>query len=291
MKLLREPLLHFAAAGAILFGTYAWLNDERVDEESLEPVRVGEGDVRWLRQTFTNQWLREPTADELRGLVADMVNEQLLAREAQAMGLEENDTIIRRRLAQKLKFLVEDTAQLAEPTQEELQQFYEVNSARFETPGRISFRQIYFSPEQRKDTAADATAALAALKADGEGSIAEGDRLLLGDDFRDNAEAELSGLFGADFARQVFAIEPGAWSGPVKSGYGLHLVLVTQRTPTRPQPFEAVRDTVLTEWRRDRQNTLGRDYLARLREKYGVEFDESANAVRGIEPAPDLAAR
>ena len=121
MQLLREPLLHFAVVGAILFGGYSWLNNPRADTTAVEPVRIGEGDVRWLKQTWSSQWLREPSAEELKGLVDDLLNEKLMAREAEAMGLGEDDTIIRRRLAQKLKFLVEDTAQLAEPSEAELQ--------------------------------------------------------------------------------------------------------------------------------------------------------------------------
>ncbi|MCV3211918.1 peptidylprolyl isomerase, partial [Mesorhizobium sp. YC-39] len=192
-------------------------------------------------------------ADELKGLVGDLLNEKLLAREAQEMGLEKDDTIIRRRLAQKLKFIVEDTAQLAEPTEAELRQFYAANPAHFETPGKLSFRQVYFNPEHRKDAAADATAALGVLTANVEDDSTEGDRLLFGDSFADTDELALSGMFGADFARVVFALEPGGWRGPVKSGYGFHLVLVTQHTATVLKPFETVRDAVLAEWRSAKQ--------------------------------------
>src|SRR5258705_13570533 len=122
-KMLREPLLHFAVAGAILFGGYSWLHEKNAEAMAVEPVRIGEGDVRWLKQTWSSQWLREPSAEELKGLVDDLLSEKLMAREAEEAGLGQDDTIIRRRLAQKLKFLVEDTAQLAEPSQQELQQF------------------------------------------------------------------------------------------------------------------------------------------------------------------------
>ena len=193
MQLLREPLLHFAVAGAILFGGYSWLNNPRADTTAVEPVRISEGDVRWLKQTWSSQWLREPSADELKGLVDDLLNEKLMAREAEAMGLGEDDTIIRRRLAQKLKFLVEDTAQLAEPSEAELRQFYAANTLHFETPGRLSFRQVYFNPEHRTDAQADAKAALAALSAQGEAEPTAGDRLLFGDSFDDTDELALSG--------------------------------------------------------------------------------------------------
>jgi parvulin-like peptidyl-prolyl isomerase len=291
VTLLREPLLHFAVAGAILFGGYSWLNDRHVEATASEQISLGEGDVRWLKQTWSSQWLREPTAEELKGLVEDLLNEKVMAREAQEMGLEKDDTIIRRRLAQKLKFLVEDTAQLAEPTEAELRQYYAANPAHFETPGKLSFRQVYFNPEHRKDAAADATAALGALTANVEDDSLEGDRLLFGDSFADTDEQALSGMFGADFAREVFGLEPGGWRGPVKSGYGFHLVLVTQRTATAPKPFETVKDAVLAEWRSAKQTELSRNYLVELRNKYGVELDESTKAALGSGPATNVAAQ
>jgi hypothetical protein len=291
MTLLREPLLHFAVVGSILFGGYSWLNDRHVEATANEQISLGEGEVRWLKQTWSSQWLREPTADELKGLVDDLLNEKVMAREAQEMGLEKDDTIIRRRLAQKLKFLVEDTAQLAEPTEAELRRFYAANPAHFETPGKLTFRQVYFNPEHRKDAAADATAALGALSANVEDDSIEGDRLLFGDSFADTDEQALSGMFGADFAREMFALEPGGWRGPVKSGYGFHLVLVTQRTATALKPFETIRAAVLSEWRAWKQVELSRDYLLELRNKYNASMDDSAKALLGQEATPKVAAQ
>ena len=121
----------------------------------------------------------------------------------------------------------------------------------------------------------------------GEAEPAAGDRLLFGDSFDDTDELALSGMFGADFAREVFALEPGAWRGPVKSGYGFHLVFVTRRTPTAPKPFETVKDAVLAEWRGARQTELSRDYLVELRKKYGVELDDGVKAMLGSEPAAE----
>jgi len=291
MTLLREPLFHFAVVGAVLFGGYSWLNGKEVATTAVEPVRVAEGDVRWLKQTWSSQWLRDPTPGEMKGLVNDLVGEELMAREAREIGLDKDDTIIRRRLAQKLKFLVEDTAQLQEPKEDELRQFYVSHSASFETPGKVSFDQVYFSPDGRKDAGADATAALAGLKSGGISDALPGDRLLLGDNFQGADELALSGMFGADFARAVFALQPGEWSEPIKSGYGLHLVLVTQHIASQPIPFEAVRDAVLTQWRGEKQEELSRAYLAELRKKYGVEFDDAVKAALAPEQAPAMASK
>ncbi|WP_027992504.1 peptidyl-prolyl cis-trans isomerase [Sinorhizobium meliloti] len=289
MTLFREPLLHFAVIGVVLFGGYSWLHDEQPAAAD-EPVRVGEGDVRWLKQTWSSQWLRNPTEDELKGLVDDLLNERLMAREAKEMGLDQDDTVIRRRLAQKLRFIVEDTAQLAEPTEAELRQLYEANRSRFETPGRLSFKQIYFDPEHRADAAAEAKTVLTELNALAESEPAS-DRLLLGNRFDDASELAISGMFGADFAREVFAVEPGQWRGPVKSGYGLHLVFVMQRTATTPKPFETVKGDVLAEWRRLKQTELSRDFLAALRKKYGVELEDGVKAALASAPEPKVAGK
>ncbi len=290
MQLLREPLLHFAIAGALLFGGYSWLTNTR-DTIAVEPVRIGEGDVRWLKQTWSSQRLREPTAQELKGLVDDLLKEKLMAREAESMGLEQDDTIIRRRLAQKLTFLVEDTAQLAEPSEAELRQFYAAYASHFETPGTLSFRQLYFNPVHRTDAEADARAELAALSPEGGAPSEAGDRLLLGNSFENADEQTLSGMFGAEFAQEVLALQPGAWEGPVKSGYGFHLVFVTQHTPPAPKPFDTVRDAVSAEWRSAKQAEISRDYLAELRNKYRVELDGSAKAALGSGLAGKVAAR
>jgi hypothetical protein len=281
MKLLREPLLHFAIAGAVLFAGYQWVNRDRLDTVSVEPVRVGEGEVRWLSETFTKQWTRPPTAAELNGLIAEFVNEELLAREALEMGLDKDDTIIRRRLAQKLNFLVDDTTRLIEPTDQELRGYYEANAERFTIPAKVSFTQIYFNPERRQDATSDATVALASLRGpDGGGLVASiGDRLLTNSEVRDADEVAVSGMFGPEFSHQVFALEPGVWSGPLKSSFGFHLVEVSAISPAKQSPYEEVREALKQDWLREKQEFASKEYVARLREKYGVVVDESVRTL------------
>ena len=153
-RLLKEPLLHFLLFGALLFGAYAWMNRGAGDVRPVRQVRVGENDVKWLKETWARQWQREPTREELRGLVMDFLKEELLAREAREMGLDENDTIVRRRLAQKVEFLVQDTARLAEPTEDDLRRFYAAHPERFSEEARVSFTHVYFSRDHPQEVAA-----------------------------------------------------------------------------------------------------------------------------------------
>jgi hypothetical protein len=283
MHLLREPLLHFVLAGTVLFGAYSWIN-RPVDNPppgKAQQIRIGPGDVQWLAENWTTQWRRPPTQDELRGLITDYVNEQLLAREARALGLEDNDVIVRRRLAQKLTFLIDDTLRRAEPSESELQQFYESNIGQFAFEGRISFKHIYFSRERRGDAYRDATETLKVLRGGVATPLAEqyGDRLLIDTDFHHETAQSIAGAFGPGFARAAFSLEPGEWSGPIESGYGLHLVRVSALQEGRPRPLSEARTRVIAAWRDAQEKSAKDRYLEALRKKYDVVVDKAVKAL------------
>jgi len=276
MKLLKEPLVHFAVAGALMFGVYEGLHRGEAAAPGVEPVRIGDGELRWLSDGFTQQWQREPTDDELRGLLHDLLVEELLAREAESLGLAEGDTVVRRRLAQKLTFLIEDT-RTVEPTEDELRRYQAENGERFRKPARVSFVQVYFNPARRTQAASDAEDALLELSSLGTPDSARGmgDPLLLDMDFKDLDEDTVSGMFGPKFAAAVFALEPGSWHGPFESGYGLHLVFVTEASRPAPREFEEVKREVLAQWRQEREREVEAQYLAELRAKYGIVLEGS----------------
>jgi len=284
-RLLTEPLLHFLLAGAALFAAYTFIGRGAADRSAgANPiVRIGEGEVSWLRETWVRQWQRPPTQAELRGLVTEFLKEELLAREARAMALDENDTIVRRRLAQKLEFLMQDTVRLAEPSAEDLRHFYDAHPELFRAPGRVSFSQIFFSREQRHDARADAKAALVALsKAAGRADAAQfGDSLLIDADFRDADEASVEAQFGAEFGKSLFALTPGGWQGPIESAYGLHLVRVDELAAPAQRAFADVSTQVLARWRAEREREQGEQYFAALLKKYDVAIDDSVKPLVG----------
>jgi hypothetical protein len=270
-RLLREPLVHFSLAGALLFAVHAWLNPAQPDARPQE-VRIGEGEVKWLAETFTRQWGRRPTPDELGTLVSGLVREELLAREAREMRLDEDDTIVRRRLAQKVEFLLRDTERLVDPSDDELRRFYEAQAADFATLPRASFAQVLFSRERRKDAVADAAAALSRMNR-APGLIPQGDRTLLDAELVDVDAATVASTFGPGFARAVFALPAGSWHGPIESGYGVHLVRVEAIAAARPRELAEVRGQVLERWHAQRQRASGERHLERLKTKYGVVID------------------
>ena len=276
MRWLREPLLHFALGGALLFAVYALL--ERPAPASDAKVRIGAGEMKWLATTWQRQWGREPTPGELRVLVSNLVKEELLAREAREMRLDQNDTIVRRRLAQKLEFVLQDTARLAEPSAQELRRFYEASPDAFLTGPRVSFTQIYFRSERRSAAAAALPKLVGAAPAD---AARLGDRLQVESEFRDAEPQAVAAAFGPDFARAVFKLPPGAWHGPLESGYGVHLVRVAAAQPAQRRDFEEVRPLVLERWREQQQREAEARFFERLMAKYEVLIDDSVKAAIG----------
>ena len=184
-----------------------------------------------------------------------------------------------------MTFLIDGTLRNAEPSEDELQRFYEANADRFRSGARISFAHVYFSPQRRSDARSDATNALKLLLETGATpSTAElGDRLLIESEFRDETEQSISNSFGPGFARAAFALKTDAWSGPIESGYGLHLVRVSAVQEARLPPLSEVRARVVEDWKREQEQSAKERYLAELRKKYDIVADENVEAL--IAPA------
>ena len=155
---LREPLLHFLLIGAALFVIYHWLNPSAANSDTSRRIELTNDDIRQLEISWTAQWQRPPTPEEMRNLVEDKVRQEILYREGLALGLDRDDTIVKRRLAQKMEFLADDVSALRDPSLDELKKWYAKNGSQFSLPSRITFRHLYFSPDKRGAQARDAAA-------------------------------------------------------------------------------------------------------------------------------------
>ncbi|WP_262265768.1 peptidylprolyl isomerase [Microvirga yunnanensis] len=278
MRLLKEPLLHFLILGGLLFAAHDAFGPREDKAASTTAVRITAADADWLKQMWTRQWRRPPTDEELARLVADHLREEVLAREAKALELDIDDTVIRRRLAQKMAFLLDGTIQVAEPPEAELRALYERRPDLVRTPPLVSFTQVFFRREHGDDRVGATLAALSAAAAAPED---QGDGLLLGDSFVDQDEQALGNLFGLSFARSVLGFPLGRWSGPVESSYGLHLIKVTGVSPSEARPFAEVRERLVEEWRRERQEAAQVQLLQGLMEKYQVSVDPAVQPFLG----------
>jgi PPIC-type PPIASE domain len=271
-KVLREPLLHFAVLGAGLFVLFGLVGGPA--EEPPDRIVVNAAKVENLAGLFERTWQRAPSEAELDGLIADHIKEEILYREALALGLETDDIVIRRRLRQKMEFISEDVAQQAEPTEFEMQAFLDEHADRFRRPSRLSFVQVYLSPDRRGEAVwGDAERLLVALDAGKSDPAEAGDPFLLEQDYRDLATPDVERLFGGAFAARIAELPVGRWSGPVESGYGLHLVLVRERTPAKQPALAEVREEVANEWRAARREEVNRAFYDGLRANYEVTVE------------------
>jgi peptidyl-prolyl cis-trans isomerase C len=285
----KEPLLHFVALGAAIFALNAWREQRRPVEFLPAQIEVTAPVIERLREGFERQFGKSPDEQELRGLVTAHIREEVYCREALALGLDRDDTIVRRRLAQKMEFLTDDLAVAAEPKDAAVREFFENNAARYAKPAQISFRHIYFSQEKRgPNSVAAAREALAAL-AMGASDETMGDAFLHGFVFAEREAQEITSLFGDDFAAQIVTLRQGEWSGPIQSSYGLHLVRIQARGAIQPASFNAVRAKVTEDFNEERRRTANREIFQKLRERYQVSVDEAA--LTNATPATNKLAR
>jgi hypothetical protein len=273
---LREPVVHFLLLGAALYALYG-LAGPSAPDESPNRITVTAGEINWLTSTWEKRWNRPPTPEERAGLIQEYVRESIFYREALAMGLDRDDTIIRRRLAQKLEFLSQDLVATIPPTEEQLRTYFAEHAQRYEHPSLTTFTHVFVDPDRRGErTLADAEAMGAELREQGppaEGADGLGDPFMLQRYYPERSELELSKLFGGEFARSVSRLEPGAWQGPVRSGYGLHWVFVEARSEAETPAFAEARERVEQDWRDDRRREFDEAYYASLRARYEVVIE------------------
>jgi hypothetical protein len=266
----REPLVHFLVIGAGFFLIWHFLGDRLTPQP--RHILITPAQVERLAQVWTKTHLRPPSAAELAGLVEQEIDEEILYREAVAQGLDRDDLVIRRRLAVKMEFLTDDLAALAPPTAEQLRTFLRRHPDKFNVESLTSFAQVYLNRSRRgKGAAAEAKRLLALLR--GKPGIdwqRLGDPLPLPSEYQAATPAEVAHLFGRPFPKKLARLPVGRWSGPVSSGYGLHLVLVRKRTPGRIPPLQEVRDAVVSEWRAAQRQELKEKLRRQRRALYTV---------------------
>lgn len=272
-KVLREPLLHFLIIGVILFALWGVWGDNA--ESDREQITVDSARIGQIRDTWKKQWRREPTEKELKSLIARFILEEVLYREALNMGLEKEDSIIRRRLAQKMQFLIQDIADRKPPEEAELKAFFNQNPERYQSPARISFTHVYFNRERRKNTILnDAREALVGLQTrNPERAPEKGDPFMLNLDYVRVSKQETARLFGKSFAEDLFALKPGPWQGPIQSGYGVHLVRLVEHIPARLPEFSEVAGRVRQEYIIDQRRKANKETVRALKDRYKIVIE------------------
>ena len=280
---LREPLLHFVVLGTALFTLHRWIAPTPAHR-----IEMSDTVLDGLRQDHLRRTGALPTAVEEAALLRRYVDDEILYREALAQGLDRGDVIVRRRLVQKMEFVLENSEPLDPPTDAVLQEYVDRNERRYATPGHISFTHVFVSTD-RHGSGADALAAsLRDQLTAGANPASLGDPFLHGAVFAARTESDLGALFGTEFVRQLMAVPGQTWSAPLRSSYGLHIVRVEDRRPAAPPRLDAVRDRALLDWQTEQRDAARRAGMAHLRQQYDVRTEGDATRVawEGATPAP-----
>src|SRR5215469_8232171 len=291
-RLLREPLLHFLLIGLALFAIYAYMHRGRMGTESSRQIVLSLDDLRQMDLYFESQWHRQPTPEEFQAMVEDKVREEVLYREGIAMGLDKDDTIVKRRMAQKMQFLAEDVAAAHEPSSAELKAWFDENRERFALPSRYSFRHLYFSPDKRgknaQEDAANALAKIAGQPEDSKLAASITDQFMFQDYYRDRTPEALAKEFGPLFTVALEKLKRGTWQGPIESGYGWHLVYVDTVISGRIPAFEEIEADVKTAWLGEQKAQEWKRAYAQMRAKYTVLLPgpPDKEAAQASTPAP-----
>jgi hypothetical protein len=273
-RLLKEPLLHFLLVGAGIFIAYNLSSEP--GSSAPRHIVVTEGRVEHLATGFARTWQRPPTDSELAGLIDAWVRDEIATREATALGLDQDDTVIRRRLRQKLEFVSEDIAAQAEPTDADLDAYLCAHPEAFRVERRFTFRQVYLDPAKHGDNLGHASEKMLAQlqRAGGDlDSSALGDSLLLEHMFKSVPAGEIAKQFGEEFATKLGELSLGRWQGPIESGYGVHLVLVSERTEGRLPALADVREAVRREWDNARRVEANEKFYEELSNRYTVTIE------------------
>ncbi len=277
IRWLKDPLFHFLLIGAGIFMLYGW----QADDDATRPDQIvfSEEHIDRLINLWERKWQRLPTQQELKGLIEQQVREEVFYREALAMGLDKDDLVVRRRMSQKMEFISNDLASMAEPDDTQLQTYLDQHSEKFAIPGRISYSQVYLNTSDRGEQVySDAEALLSELSqstVDIDVSMA-GDPFMGGYHFTDETDFGVGRIFGKAFAQRLFELPVGEWTGPIESGYGLHLVRIDSRTDSQAPSLEQVRDKVRVEWLAEQQRKTNDLLYAELRKRYDITIEGPA---------------
>lgn len=283
-RLLREPLVQFLLVGAMMFGFYRLAGGDSVPAAN-NHIAVGAGEIEQLRAIFVRQRLRPPTEEELGGLIDAYVREEVLYREALAMGLDRDDTIVKRRLAQKIEFLTEDLSEPGSPTDEQLAAFFKEHAERYQPPSRLSFIHVYFSTAKRGQGAEqDSRNDLVRLRKGVPAAVLDelGDMFLLDSNYKDAAPEEVEKVFGPSFTQELVKLPEREWHGPLVSGYGLHLVKISDRRTEGAPLLDDVRGQVKQDWIEAQRRSIKEETFQKMRQRYQVVIDDKAVRARVI---------
>jgi len=274
-NLFKEPFIHFIIIGIGLFLLYGLVSEKT---DSKNTIIINDFDLDNIISSWEMQWKRLPTEQELQNLIDQNIKQEIFYQEALKMNLDHNDEIIKRRLAQKMQFLSNDIAKLVEPTDKELNEYYQKHSDKYLAPPSYSLYQITFSADNRKDSYKDATET---LKQHSNATFDEmknlGDKLPFSYYVENVSANELGLQLGSKFPESLEGQETNKWIGPIPSGFGYHLVYINNKTESKLPDFDLIKNIILRDYEYDIQEETNELIYNELKKNYNIDFDIKSN--------------
>ncbi len=274
-KILKEPLVHFLLIGALLFLVYGMVNTEQDKTEiSIDDNLINELAAKWeLKRN------RQPTLEEINGMVDQYIEQEVLYREALAMNLDHNDEIIKRRLAQKMEFISDGLAESLQPTEEVLIEYYENHKEIYKKEPIYTLQQVYFSNDKRTDAIGDASSALTT-----ESPESFGDNLSLPRQYTDASAFLIARDYGSAFTKSLDSLETGKWAGPIISGFGVHIIFIKEKKPAGYYTFKEVAEKVNVDYNFDASNEFKTELIITFLKNYNININVSdANLKKSLD--------
>jgi hypothetical protein len=269
----------------MLFALYGFVGKRST--EAPEKIVVSASRIANLGDGFARTWRRAPSEQELRSLIEDYIRDEVFYREGRAAGLDRDDAVIRRRVRQKMEFLVEDMSVL-EPNDAQLAAYLDSNPERFRAEDHLTFRQVFLSATRRPNTIDSDSKQVASILARADTGMdvtALGDPFPLGEEFSGVSPTKVTHLFGENFANQLLGMEKGRWQGPVSSSFGQHFVFISERTSGSLPQLDDIRPAVRREWANARRLEAEQKLYASLRERYEIVVEAPRSKAASAEVA------
>lgn len=285
-RILKDPLVHFLALGALLFVFSAMRGGESEDSNR---IVVSAAEIERLTGAVSMLQGRPATRDELRPLIEPLIRDEVMYREALALGLDENDDEVRRRLIEKMLYLTLDRADPEPPSEQALRAFYDADPDRFAVPAHVTFEQVFFSPRQRGASLPEDIAEARAALESGADPVEVGDPTPLEFRYEGAERTRVEVLFGASIADALFSLPPGGWQGPYTSDFGEHLLRLRGREPSRLPAFDEARERVAAIYAEAQRTARNEAEYQRLLDRYDVviEWPDAISAEAAAASAAD----
>ncbi len=274
-KTLQEPLVHFILLSLTIFVIYQWIAS--YNHRTAQTVVVSQAEIERLVSLYVAETGVLPSDANMTAVLRNHIQNEVLAREARKLGMAEEDTIVKRRLAQKMTFMLSDLEQIETPNDNVLVAWFEENVSKFKVPLRLSFDHVFFSDGQDSRIAK----ALEDLRVNPTGDWpGKGDPFMLQRQYVSQSMPEVLRVFGEQFCiglSELAATEDGLWQGPLRSAFGSHLVRITDRSSERTPSFREVRSRVLQDWREAERRRRTAQNIEAIVSKYDVIIEGAKN--------------